>query len=335
MIHPRPRTGALSRAAMLLSLGVVAFGATVRPGLAQDWPGSKPIKFIVPFPAGGGTDILSRVIAQRLTETRKWSIFVENMGGAGGNIGANAAAKASPDGYTMVMGQTSNLVINPSLYPKLPYDPQKEFAPVVLVADLPVVLLVRAGSPFKSLKDLISAAKAKPGEITFATPGVGTVSHLTGELIKQSAKIDLLHVPYRGASQATIDTISGQSQVLIGSVASVMGQIKSGELRALAVTSAKRSEALPDVPTVAEQGLEKFVATTWYGVLVPAKTSPAIIGTLNAAINAELGTPAVREKIGLEGGVTIGGTPEHFADVIQADTVKWAEVVRASGAKVD
>ena len=324
-----------SRAGALIGLGLFAFSAALTPALAQDWPGSKPIKFIVPFPAGGGTDILSRVIAQRLTESRKWSVFIENIGGAGGNIGANSAAKSSPDGYTMVMGQTSNLVINPSLYAKLPYNPQKEFAPVVLVADLPVVLLVRSGSPLKSLQDLIKAAKEKPGDITFATPGVGTVSHLAGELIKQTAKIDLQHVPYRGASQASIDTISGQTQVLIGSLASVMGQIRSGELRALAVTSAKRSEALPDVPTVAEQGLPNFVATTWYGVLVPAGTPRPIIGTLNTAINAELGTPSVREKIGLEGGATIGGTPEHFTDVIQADAGKWAEVVRLSGAKVD
>jgi tripartite-type tricarboxylate transporter receptor subunit TctC len=320
---------------MLLVLGLSALGTVVSPAAAQDWPGSKPIKFIVPFPAGGGTDILSRVIAQRLTETRKWSIFIENVGGAGGNIGANAAAKSPHDGYTMVMGQTSNLVINPALYSKLPYDPQKEFAPVVLVADLPVVLLVRSGSPLKSLQDLISAAKAKPGEITFATPGTGTVSHLAGELIKQTAKIDLQHVPYRGASQAAIDTISGQTQVLIGSLASVIAQIRSGDLRALAVTSAKRSEALPDVPTVAEQGLPNFVATTWYGVLVPAGTPRPIVDTLNMAINAELGTPGVREKIGLEGGVAIGGTPEHFAGVIKADSGKWAEVVRASGAKVD
>ncbi len=335
MIGERSRTNVLGHAAMLACLGLVALGATVPSAVAQDWPGSKPIKFIVPFPAGGGTDILSRVIAQRLTESRKWSIFIENVGGAGGNIGANAAAKSQPDGYTMVMGQTSNLVINPSLYSKLPYNPQKEFAPVVLVADLPVVLLVRAGSPFKSLGDLIKAAKEKPGTITFATPGVGTVSHLAGELIKQTAKIDLQHVPYRGASQASIDTISGQTQVLIGSMASVISQIRSGDLRAIAVTSAKRSETLPDVPTVAEQGLPNFVATTWYGILVPAGTPPAIIGTLNSAINAELGTPSVREKIALEGGVAIGGTPEHFADVIKTDAVKWAEVVRASGAKVD
>jgi tripartite-type tricarboxylate transporter receptor subunit TctC len=334
MIHARPRK-ALSRAAMLVSFGLFALGAIMSPADAQDWPGSKPIKFIVPFPAGGGTDILSRVIAQRLTEVRKWSIFIENIGGAGGNIGANAAAKSPPDGTTMVMGQTSNLVINPSLYSKLPYDPQKEFAPVVLVADLPVVLLVRSSSPFRSLNDLIKAAKEKPGEITFASPGKGTVSHLAGELIKQTAKIDLQHVPYRGASQAAIDTISGQTQVLIGSVASVISQIRSGDLRALAVTGAKRSEALPDVPTVAEQGLANFVATTWYGVLVPAGTPRPIIETLNTAINAELGTPSVREKIGLEGGVAIGGTPEHFAEVIKADAAKWADVVRMSGAKVD
>ncbi|AMN40990.1 Bug family tripartite tricarboxylate transporter substrate binding protein [Rhodoplanes sp. Z2-YC6860] len=335
MTGARSRPQASNRTAMLLVLGLAALGTTASPAAAQDWPGSKPIKFIVPFPAGGGTDILSRVIAQRLTETRKWSIFVENVGGAGGNIGANAAAKSPHDGYTMVMGQTSNLVINPALYSKLPYDPQKEFAPVVLVAELPVVLLVRSGSPLKSLQDLIGAAKAKPGEITFATPGKGTVSHLAGELIKQTSKIDLQHVPYRGASQAAIDTISGQTQVLIGSLASVIAQIRSGDLRALAVTSARRSEALPDVPTVAEQGLPNFVATTWYGVLVPAGTPRPIVNTLNAAINAELGTPSVREKIALEGGVAIGGTPEHFADVIKADSGKWAEVVRVSGAKVD
>src|SRR5437868_11988514 len=167
MIYTRPRTKASRRTATLIAFGLFALGATVLPGFTQDWPGSRPIRLVVPFPAGGGTDILSRVIAQRLTETRKWSIVVENIGGAGGNIGANAAAKASPDGYTMVMGQTSNLVINPALYAKLPYDPQKDFAPVVLVADLPVVLLVRAGSPLTSLKDLIAAAKQKPGEITF------------------------------------------------------------------------------------------------------------------------------------------------------------------------
>jgi tripartite-type tricarboxylate transporter receptor subunit TctC len=301
---------------------------------AQDWP-QKPIRLTVPSPAGGGTDILSRVLANRLAETLKQPVIVENKPGAGGNIGVDATAKAAPDGYTIVMGQTANLAINPTLYTNLPYDPLRDLAPVALVADSPVVLVVGAESRFKTLADIIAAAKTKPGDITFATPGSGTVSHLVGEMLAGTAGVKLLHIPYKGASQALTDLMGGRVDMFFSSVPSALAQIKGGKLRAIAVTSKVRSPSLPDVPTVAETGFPGFDATTWFGILAPANTPQTIIDKLNAEINAALTHPEVRDKIASEGGGPLGGTTAQFTQLLTAELNRWGGIVKASGAKVD
>jgi tripartite-type tricarboxylate transporter receptor subunit TctC len=304
------------------------------PVLAQDWP-SKPIRLNVPFPAGGGTDILSRVLANRLAETLKQPVLVENKPGAGGNIGVDATAKAAPDGYAIVMGQTANLAINPTLYTNLPYDPVRDLVPVALVADSPVVLVVGAESRFKTLAGIIAAARAKPGDLTYASPGNGTVSHLVGELLQQTAGVKMQHIPYKGASQALTDLMGGRVDLFLSSVPSALAQIKGGKLRAVAVTSKRRSPSLPDVQTVAEAGFPGFDATTWFGILAPAKTPQAVVDKLNAEINAALKSPEVGEKIASEGGVALGGSAADFAALLQADLVRWGGIVKASGAKVD
>jgi tripartite-type tricarboxylate transporter receptor subunit TctC len=310
----------------------LAFFATA--GQAQTYP-AKPIKLIVPFPPGGGTDLFSRTIGQKLAETLKWVVVVENKPGVGGNLGVEQAAKAPPDGYTVVMGQTSNLAINPTLFPKLPYDPIKDLTPITLVASAPLVLVVAANSPFKSLADVVAAAKAKPGDITFASPGNGTVAHLTGELFQNAAGVKFQHVPYKGSSQALTDLMGGQVQIFMSSVPTALSQIKGGKLRAIAVTGAKRTSELPNVPTIAESGYKGFDATTWFGLLVPAKTPPEIVKRLNTEVNKILKDPEVRAKLASEGGDVLGGSPEEFATLLKADIGRWGKVVKDSGAKVD
>ena len=300
----------------------------------QPYP-AKPIRLVVPFPAGGGTDIISRVVGNKLAETQKWVIVVDNRPGAGGNIGVDLTAKAPADGYTIVMGQTSNLAVNPTLYAKMPYDALKDFAPVVSVADAPLVLVVAAGSPFKTLADVVAAAKAKPGMVTLATPGNGTVAHLTGELFQKAAGIKLQHVPYKGSSQAITDLLGGSIQLLMASVPTANGQIKGGNMRALAVTSEQRAADLPSVPTINESGYKGFDARTWFGLLAPAGTPPAVVAKLNAEVNKVLKMAEVREKIRTEGGDVLGGTPEQFASMIKSEHVRWGKVVKESGAKID
>ncbi|WP_019142671.1 Bug family tripartite tricarboxylate transporter substrate binding protein [Noviherbaspirillum massiliense] len=312
-----------------------ALAASVTGASAQaDYP-NKPIRLIVPFPPGGGTDILARLVGNKLQENLKWVVVLDNRSGAGGNIGMDLAAKSPADGYTVVMGQTSNLAVNPTLYARLPYNPTKDFAPVTTVATAPLVLVVPANSPFKTLGDVISAAKAKPGEVTFASPGNGTVSHLTGELLQKTAGVKFQHVPYKGSSQAITDLLGGQVQLYMSSVPSAISQIKSGRIRPLAVTSARRSEDLPNVPTINESGYKGFDAVTWFGLLVPAGTPPSIVARLNTEVNKVLKMKDVQEKIRVEGGDVQGSTPEEFAALLKADIVKWGQVVRESGAKID
>jgi tripartite-type tricarboxylate transporter receptor subunit TctC len=300
----------------------------------QPYP-SKPIRLIVPFPPGGGTDIMSRVVGNKLTETLKWVIVIDNRPGAGGNIGVDLAAKAPADGYTIVMGQTSNLAVNPTLYAKLPYDSIKDLAPIAAVADAPVVLVVASTSPFKTLADVVAAAKAKPGMITLGTPGNGTVAHLAGELFQKAAGIKLQHVPYKGSAQAITDLLGGSIQIFMASVPSASGHIKGGNMRALAVTSEKRSDDLPSVPTINESGYKGFDARTWFGLLAPAGTPAAVIVRLNAEINKVLQMPEVREKIRVEGGGALGGTAEEFAGMIKSEISRWGKVVKESGARID
>ena len=308
--------------------------ALAAPAAAQNYP-AKPIHLIVPFPPGGGTDLFSRAIAGKLTETLGWTIVVDNKPGAGGNLGVDAAVKSAPDGYTMVMGQTSDLAVNPTLYAKLPYDPLKDLAPVVLVASAPIIIVTAASSPYRSLADIVAAAKQRPARLTIATPGNGTVAHLTAVMLQRSAGIELVHVPYKGAAQALPDLIGGQVDLYSSSVSSVIGQIKGGKVRAIAVASVKRSPALPDVPTVAESGYPGFDADSWYGLLMPAGTPPGIVQRVNAEVNKLLALPDLRERIGAEGGEALGGTPERFTALIKADLAKWGNAVRQSGAKVD
>ena len=300
---------------------------------AQDYP-NRPIKLVVPFPPSGGTDILSRVVAQRMSDANKWTVVIDNKPGAGGNIGVDVAAKSKPDGYTIVMGQTSNLAINPWLYKELPYQPLRDLAPIALVGEAPIAIAVRAESPYKTLADLLNAAKAKPGAVTMATPGSGTVAHLSGVRLMQVAGVKFEHIPYKGASAAIPDLLSGTVDFYMSSVPSIQGQVASKRVRVLAVTSAKRSPILPDVPTVGDT-YQGFSAASWYGILAPAGTPAPIIAKLNTEINKALQDPSVREAIGKDGGEVIGGSPQKFADLMKSELAAWETVVKASGAKVD
>lgn len=320
----------MSRIFLAAAIALCALGAQAE----QHYP-AKPIRLVVPFPAGGGTDILARIVGMKLQETLDWVVVLDNRPGAGGNIGLGLAAKSPADGYTVVMGQTSNLAVNPTLYAKLPYDPIKDFTPVTTVATAPLVLVVPANSPYKTLSDIVNAAKARPDEITFASPGNGTVAHLTGVLLQKAAGIKLQHVPYKGSAQAITDLIGGQVQLYMSSVPSAMSQIKSGKIRPIVVTSDKRSDDLPQIPTINESGYKGFNAVTWFGLLVPAGTPASIVSRLNTEVNKVLKMKVVQEKIGTEGGDAQGSTPEEFAALIKSDIAKWAPVVRESGAKID
>jgi tripartite-type tricarboxylate transporter receptor subunit TctC len=296
---------------------------------------AKPIRMIVPFPPGGGTDILSRLVANKLTESVGWQIVVDNRGGAGGNIGLDAAAKAAPDGYTMVMGQTSNLTINPSLYSKLPYDSLRDFTPVSVVASSPIAFMVFAKAPYRTLNDLIAAGKAKPGEVTFATTGNGTVGHLTGELIQRIAGVKFVHVPYKGSAQAFPDLLGGRIGFFLASLETAIPQMKAGAIRTLAVTSGQRVPALPDIPTVAESGYPGFETATWYGILVPKGTPQPIVARLGTEIVKVLESADVRERMAANGGATIKPGPAAFDAQLKSELTKWGRVIREAGVKIE
>lgn len=317
------------------TLAVLSFAASAAFAQgAAGWP-AKPVRLIVPFPAGGGTDAIAREVANTLTTTAGYTFVIENRPGSGGNLGVDAAAKAAPDGYTFVLGQTSNLAINPTLYSKLPYDPLKDLTPVGLVASAPLALVVGANSPYKTLADLIQAAKAKPGSINYATSGNGTVAHLTAELLQKEAGVQMTHVPYKGAAQGATDVIGGLVQVYVSSIPTLMGYIKNGKMRPIAVTSAKRADDLPQVPTVAESGYKGFEAVTWFGIAGPAKLPPEVVTKFNADINKALQDPKLRERLGGQGADVSGGSAEQFGQLIRSDLVRWAAIVKASGAKVE
>jgi len=320
----------------LVRRGLAGLLATFACGFAfaQAYP-AKPIRVLVPFPPGGGTDIVAREVTQRVSTNTGWTFVIDNKPGAGGNLGVDQAAKSPADGYTIVLGQTSNLAINPTLYAKLPYDPVKDLAPIGLIASAPLVLVVPAQSPFKSLGDLVAAAKAKPGEVNFASPGNGTVAHLTGEKFQKAAGIRFQHVPYKGANQALTDVISGQVQLYVSSVPSVLQQIRTGKLRPLAVTSDKRVDDLPQTPTVGEAGYKGFDAVTWFGFLAPAGTPKDAIARLNAEFNKALQQPELRKRLGDEGADPLGGTPEQFAQLIREDIGRWGKIVKESGVRLD
>jgi tripartite-type tricarboxylate transporter receptor subunit TctC len=315
---------------------LAALSAIVPPAAAQApaYP-TKPIRIVVPFPPGGATDILAREVAQKLNEAWGQQVIVDNRPGAGGNIGSELVAKAAPDGYTLEMGTVGTHAINASLYAKMPYDNVKDFVPIILVAGVPNVLEVNPSLPVNSVAELIAYAKANPGKLNFASSGNGTSIHLSGELFKAMAGVEMTHVPYKGSAPALQDLIAGQVQLMFDNLPPSLPQIKAGKLRALAVTSSVRAPALPDVPTVAEAGLPGFEASSWFGLLAPAGTSPAIVAKINAEVAKWLATPEAKENLAKQGANAAGGTPEDFAKHIAAETAKWAKVVKASGAKID
>jgi len=317
-----------------LALAVAGSAQAQASALAADYP-SKPIRLIVPFPPGGGTDILARLIATRLGEHNKWTLVADNRPGAGGTIGITEAVKAAPTGYELVMGQKDNLVIAPWLYRNLPWDPTRDLTPVAHVAYTPVLIATGINSRFKTLADVVVAARAAPGRISYGSPGNGTSIHLAAELFAQAAGIQFVHVPYKGSTPAMMDALSGNVDLLVSSVPSALAQIKAGKLRPLAVTSARRSSSLPEVPTIAESGYKDFNVSTWYGVLAPAGTPAPVVATLNAEINKLLANPEIRAAIHAQGAEPEAMTQRKFAAQLKSEYVQWKAIVEASGAKLD
>ena len=321
----------------LLTIACVAAGAALTPlaTLAQAAYPAKPIRLIVPFPPGGGTDILSRLVAQKLTESAKWTVVADNRAGAGGTIGITEAAKAAPTGYDLVMGQKDNMVVGPWLYKNLPWDPTKDFAPIAHVAYTPVIIATSANSRFKTLADVVAAAKAAPDTITYGSPGNGTTIHLAGDQFEKAAGIKMRHVPYKGSNPALMDALAGNVDLLVSSVPSAMAQVKAGKLRPLAVTSAKRSTSLPDVPTVAESGYKGFDMSTWYGLLMPAGAPAPIVAQMNGAVNKLLATPEMQKAIHDQGAEPLAMTPEAFSQQLQRDYQGMEKIVRDAGVKIE
>ncbi|WP_137895761.1 tripartite tricarboxylate transporter substrate binding protein [Ramlibacter sp. 2FC] len=312
-----------------LTLALAAFAAQ-----AQAYP-AKPIRLIVPFPPGGGTDILSRLVASKLTEVNKWTVVADNRAGAGGTIGIAEAVKAAPTGYEMVMGQKDNLVVAPWLYKNISYEPTRDLVAVAHVAHTPVVIATHANSRFKTLADVVSAARAAPDTLTYGSPGNGTTIHLAGDLFEKAAKVKIRHVPYKGSNPAMMDALAGNIDLLVSSVPSALGQIKSGKLRALAVTSARRSSSLPEVPTVAESGYKDFDVSTWYGLFMPAGTPKDIVVTVNAEVNKLLAQPDVKAAIHAQGAEPRAMTPEQFSSLLKSDYLKWKGIVQTSGVQIE
>jgi tripartite-type tricarboxylate transporter receptor subunit TctC len=309
-------------------------GALAAP-LAAHAKAARPIRLIVPFTPGGSTDILARALAPKLSQALGQNVIVDNKPGAGGSLGASEAAKAEPDGHTLLMGHIGTLGVNPSMYPKLPYDALKSFVPVAYVARVPNVLVVSTTSPIKSLKALVDAARAKPGRMTYSSGGNGSAAHITFEYLKLKAKIFLLHIPYRGTAPSVTDVLAGQVDCTFTGAPAVIPHIKSGRLRAIAVSSAERLTVLPDVPTVAESGYPGFEADQWYGLVAPAGTPPAVVSKLNAEVNKALALPDVAQQLAVEGATPVPTTPQAFGDLIRREIPRWAEVVKAGNVKPD
>ena len=304
------------------------------PSFAQSFP-EKPIRFVVGFTPGGPSDILARALGQKLGERWSQQVVIENRPGAGGNVAAEAVAKSAPDGYTWLLGNNSILATNQSLYRSLGYDPVKDFAPVSLVAVQPNILVVNPQVPARSVTELITLAKKNPGKLNYASSGSGAAAHLAGELFKTMTGVDMVHVPYKGAQPALTDVIAGQVQLMFATSASVIPFIQAGRLRALAVTTARRSASVPDLPTVAEAGVPGFEAITWHGVVVPAATPAPLVERLNRDIVSALAQPDLRERLAALGAEVRAGTPREFADYIASEIPKWSKVVRESGARIE
>ena len=322
---------ALNTALAALALLIPACALAQTSG--QSWP-DHAIRLVVPFPAGGPTDIIARVVGQAMTDALGQPVVIDNRGGAGGVTGTDQVARAAPDGYTLALSSAGALSISPSLQ-HMPYHSTRDLAPITLVAKVPELLVVPAASSSKTLEDFIAAAKARPGAFNFASTGPGGMPHLAAELLKATAKIDMVHVPYSGAAPAVTDLLGARTEMMFADIPVLLPHVQSGALRALAVGSAKRVPMLPDVPTTAEKGLPAVEAENWYGIVAPAATPPAIAIKLNATIVSALRSPQVRDKLTPLGAILIGDTPDEFKAYILSEEAKWAEVVRVSGAKLE
>ena len=308
--------------------------AIAAPAAAQNYP-SKPIKIVVPFAAGGAVDLLTRVLADKLGAQLGTTIVVEPVVGAGGNIGSAAVAKAAPDGYTLLMATTGTHTINPGLYKSMPFDAVKDFAPITVIASVPNLLVVNPSVPAKTVQELVALAKAQPGKLNFASFGHGTSNHLSGELFKSVAGIQATHVPYKNAPQAVLELVGGQVSFAFVNAPLALPQVRAGKLRALGVTGAKRSPAVPDLPTMREAGLPDFVVESWYGLMAPAGTPEPIVRKLHDDTVAVLARPDVKEAFAKQGADVETSTPEEFAKMIASEKARWAEVIRKSGATID
>jgi tripartite-type tricarboxylate transporter receptor subunit TctC len=309
------------------------FALTTTAALAQSYP-SRPIRLVVPYPPGGGTDIIGRVVAQKIGDAMGQQVVVDNRGGAGGVIGTEIVAHALPDGYTLLMAPTSH-VINPSIYRKLPYDTLKDFAPITLAASATILLATHPSVPAKTLKELIALAKAKPGELTFGSAGNGTVFHLAGELFKRQAGIQMTHVPFKGGGPTVAALAGGQISAAFETILTLSPHVKAGRVRGLAVTSTQRSSVMPDVPTTVELGFPGIVAENWYGFYAPAGTPKPIVTRVNAEIVKALKQPDVKERFQGLGTETMGGTPEQLGDFVRKELVKWSRTAKEAGAHVE
>ena len=301
---------------------------------AQSYP-NKPIRMVVPFPPGGFVDILARVMAPKFSENLGQNVLIDNRAGANGNVGIEVAAKSLPDGYTLVLAQVSNLAINPSIYKDMSFDPLKDLTPIGFVAAAPQVMVVSAASEFKTLADVFAVAKAKPGEFMFASSGNGSLGHLGCELMQLQAGVKFTHVPYKGAAPAVIDVIGGRAHAFIAAVPSVIGQVRGGKLRAIAVTSKTRVASLPDAPPLSEAGLPGYESVNWLAVMARAGTPATIVEQLNSALNKALAQADVKAKFEGEGASTYSGTPKQLADQIAADHAKWRDVIAKAGIKIE
>ena len=313
------------------AIGVIGLTSN---GHAQQYP-TKPIRIVVPFPPGGFSDVFSRVLGAEMSKSWAQQVVVDNRPGAGGNIGSDIVAKAAPDGYTLVMGTIGTHAINATLFSKMPYDPIRDFTPVAFVVEAEGLLVVHPSLPVKTAKELIALARSKPAELTYASAGAGTTSHLAGELFKTMAKVDITHVPYKGNVPAITDLLSGQTSMLFATLPTVLPQVQAKRLRGVAVLGGRRSTAVPDMPTLAESGLRGFEVNNWSGILAPAGTPSAVVSKLNTEIVRIMQLPDVQARLPREGLRFVAMTPQQFSDFVRSEKDKWAPIVKATGAKAD
>lgn len=318
-------------AVVMLAAGLAGAGARAAADASASYP-NRPVRLIVPYAPGGGADTLARGIGQKLSAALGQAVVIDNRGGGGTIIGSDLAAKAVPDGHTIIIVASTHAVVS-SLYKKLPYDPIRDFAPVIRIASAPNILALHPSVPAGSVKELVALARSRPGQLVYASSGNGGGSHLAMELLKSMARIDLVHVPYKGSGPALVDLLSGQANLMFGGMIATLAQVRSGRLKAVAVSSAKRSPTIPELPTIAESGYPGYEAATWYGVLAPAGTPAPIVRKLNAEISRILKLPEVRERMTGVGAEPVGSTPEEFAAYIKSEVAKWAKVIKESGVR--